>query len=274
MNNMNSDEKLPLVTIVTVAYNAVDTIEDTILSVINQDYANKEYFVIDGGSTDGTVSIIKKYEDKITGWVSEKDNGIYDAMNKGILMGHGDWVNFRNCGDVFAEKDSLSKVFSKYYDDDVMVVHGDCYRTCEYGYRISGPMPFSKYKVHMPIIHPATFIRLDLHKKWLFDTSYRVAADYNMIYKCIEAGYRFEHAAVPIVVFPQGGFSDQNWRIALADMMRIQKRVYSFSGLMVFVFRYLYIFLHEKCERISKKFFYKKHKKGWTPLPLPVEPFF
>ena len=109
---MSENNNLPLVTIVTVVYNAADTIENTILSVINQDYPNKEYIVIDGGSNDGTVSVIKKYEEKLTKWISEKDEGIYDAMNKGIMLGHGDWITFRNCGDLFAEKNSLTKVFS------------------------------------------------------------------------------------------------------------------------------------------------------------------
>lgn len=271
---MGNNNNLPLVTIVTVSYNAEDIIENTILSVINQDYDNIEYIVIDGGSTDATVSIIKKYEDKITKWLSEKDEGIYDAMNKGIMLGHGEWITFRNCGDLFAEKDSLSKIFSKRINDDVMVVHGDCYRTCEYGYKIGRPHPLSRYKVEMPIIHPATFIRLNLHKKWMFDKSYRVAADYNMIYRCIESGLKFEHVDVPIVIFPKGGYSDQNWRIALADMMRIQKRIYCFSGLLVFVFRYLYILIHSKRIQLTNRFVKRKHKRGWIPFPLPVKSYY
>lgn len=271
---MSENNNLPLVTIVTVVYNAADTIENTILSVINQDYPNKEYIVIDGGSNDGTVSVIKKYEEKLTKWISEKDEGIYDAMNKGIMLGHGDWITFRNCGDLFAEKNSLTKVFSIPYDKDVMVVHGDCYRTCDYGYKIEHPFPLSRYKIEMPIIHPATFIRLSLHKRWLFDKSYKVAADYNMIYRCIEAGLKFVYVGFPIVVFPKGGFSDQNWRIALADMMRIQKRVYSLSGIVVFLFRYLYILLHSKSTLITEKLFKSKHKKGWSPLPLPVKVYY
>ena len=271
---MGTSSNLPLVTIVTVAFNAEDTIEDTILSVINQDYEKIEYFVIDGGSNDRTVSIIKSYEDRITQWISEKDNGIYDAMNKGILLSHGEWITFRNCGDLFAEKDSLSKVFSKPYDEDVMIIHGDCYKTSEYGYKICRPQPLSRYKFEMPIIHPASFIRSELHKKWLFDESYKVAADYNMIYKCIEAGMKFEHVDSPIVIFPSGGFSDQNWRIALADMMRIQKKVYSLSGLLVFLFRYIYIYINSKLNLIIDKFFRNKQRKGWEPFPLPIEKFY
>ena len=85
-NNMN----YPLISVITVSYNAVLTIEQTILSVINQTYLNIEYIIIDGGSTDGTVNVIKKYADKIAYWVSEPDKGIYDAMNKGIAYSHGE----------------------------------------------------------------------------------------------------------------------------------------------------------------------------------------
>ncbi len=76
-------ENIPLITIITVSYNAIKTIEDTILSVLSQTYPNIEYIIIDGGSTDGTLDIIKKYQDRISYWVSEADKGIYDAMNKG-----------------------------------------------------------------------------------------------------------------------------------------------------------------------------------------------
>lgn len=96
---MNMDN--PLISVVTVAYNAVTTIEKTILSVINQTYPNVEYIIIDGGSTDGTVEIIKKYANKLAYWVSEPDNGIYDAMNKGAKVATGEWINFMNCGDSF-----------------------------------------------------------------------------------------------------------------------------------------------------------------------------
>ena len=88
-----------LISVVTVSYNAVATIEQTLLSVINQTYPNIEYIIIDGGSTDGTVDIIKKYADEIVYWISEPDKGIYDAMNKGIKKANGEWINFINAGD-------------------------------------------------------------------------------------------------------------------------------------------------------------------------------
>ena len=95
---MNSTN-IPLITIITVSYNAVKTIEDTIVSVLGQTYNNIEYIIIDGGSTDGTLDIIKKYQDKITYWVSEPDKGIYDAMNKGIAKANGELIGIINSDD-------------------------------------------------------------------------------------------------------------------------------------------------------------------------------
>ena len=101
----------PLVSIVTVVYNGEQFLEETILSVINQTYENIEYIIIDGGSTDGTVDIIKKYEDRISYWVSEKDEGISDAFNKGVKVAKGEYINFQGDGDGFCSTDSLEKVF-------------------------------------------------------------------------------------------------------------------------------------------------------------------
>jgi glycosyltransferase involved in cell wall biosynthesis len=110
----STPEANPLITVVTVVYNGEKFLEETILSVINQTYDNVEYIIIDGGSTDGTLDIIKKYEHAIDYWVSEKDKGIYDAMNKGIDLATGEWINFMNAGDCLNNYETLKSI--NYYN--------------------------------------------------------------------------------------------------------------------------------------------------------------
>lgn len=105
------------ISVVTVCYNSVDTIEETMLSVLNQTYPDIEYIMIDGGSTDGTVEIIKKYAARIAYWVSEPDKGIFDAMNRGISVATGNYINFMNSGDKFYANNVLEKVVKKVKDN-------------------------------------------------------------------------------------------------------------------------------------------------------------
>jgi glycosyltransferase involved in cell wall biosynthesis len=114
------NQKYPQVSIITVTYNAEKYLEQTIKSIMEQDYPNIEYIIIDGASTDGTIDIIKKYEKYITRWISESDNGIYDAMNKGIKLTTGNWINFMNAGDGFSSENILSSIFYKNYNFDVL----------------------------------------------------------------------------------------------------------------------------------------------------------
>jgi glycosyltransferase involved in cell wall biosynthesis len=113
----------PIITIVTVTFNAEEYLEKTILSVIEQDYKNIEYIIVDGGSTDKTIEIIKKYEKNIYLWISESDKGIYDAMNKGVKYANGEFVNFMNAGDVFFDNTVCSRIFSNEITADL--IYGD-----------------------------------------------------------------------------------------------------------------------------------------------------
>ena len=117
--------KKPLISIITVVYNDKIKLEETILSVIGQTYDNVEFIIIDGSSTDGTINIIKKYEDKIDYWVSEKDSGIFDAMNKGILASKGDYINFMNAGDFFTKNNLVSEVVNILDSEEIDFLYGD-----------------------------------------------------------------------------------------------------------------------------------------------------
>lgn len=174
----------PKVTIVTVVYNGIDSIEETILSVINQDYNDKEYIIIDGGSTDGTIEIIKKYETRIDNWISEKDKGIYDAMNKGIIMANGEWVNFMNSGDCFFDHTTLSTIFSNIsIDSSIHVLFGSVCFINNNKLVVQQSKPLKSIKFGMPICHQSMLSSAAFLKSNLFDLKYKFASDYDQLYK-------------------------------------------------------------------------------------------
>lgn len=169
-----------LISIVTVSYNAVLTIEQTILSVINQTYPNVEYIIIDGGSTDGTVDIIKKYANKIAYWVSEPDKGIYDAMNKGGLKATGDFIQFLNAGDWFENEHVIEKIFKDWYKR-VDVIYGDMIIRRSDGVYYAKAQDLSHFENDFPLFHPSTFIARSVFVSHLFDVSYRISADFKLL---------------------------------------------------------------------------------------------
>ncbi|MFW5847759.1 MAG: glycosyltransferase family 2 protein [bacterium] len=122
-----SNEK-PLLSIITVVYNGVNFIERTLLNIINQSFTDYELIVIDGASTDGTIDVLKKYESDIDYWISEKDNGIYDAMNKGVNKARGKWLNFMNSSDIFYNNTVLTNIFNHKLND-ISVIYSDWYIT-------------------------------------------------------------------------------------------------------------------------------------------------
>lgn len=179
-SDKTNDPKMKI-SVVTVCYNSEDTIEETMLSVLNQTYSDVEYIIIDGGSTDGTVDIIKKYADRIAYWVSEPDNSIYDAMNKGIAVATGDYINFMNSGDSFASKDSISNVLTN-IKEDIDIVFGDTLFKFKSQSLVRKPLRLSTLISKPPFCHQSTFIRRKYQIEHLYDLSYRIAADYNFFY--------------------------------------------------------------------------------------------
>lgn len=209
----------PVISVITVSYNAIETIEETILSVINQTYPNIEYIIIDGGSTDGTVDIIKKYEEKITYWISEPDNGIYFAMNKGIKVASGDWIHFRNCGDYFYNQDSLKFLFRDAVNDETMILHGDCRVISIDGVNDKKPPLFYRsYKKGMPIFHPSTFVRREYHLEYSFNTKYKSSSDYEFVYMAMSRNVKMEYRPIIVSIYNAlEGYSISNWKMAMRE---------------------------------------------------------
>ncbi len=175
----------PKISIVTVCYNAVETIEETILSVINQSYINKEYIIIDGKSTDGTLDIVSKYAKDISMIVSEPDKGIYDAMNKGLKHATGDWISFINAGDKYHNNNVLQDIFTKQFEN-IKVIYGDTAFIRPNGISVEKSFEPDWLKINMPTCHQSFFVKTHEAMEIGFDTQYKYASDYNMIYNIIQ----------------------------------------------------------------------------------------
>ncbi|WP_172917224.1 glycosyltransferase family 2 protein [Capnocytophaga canis] len=205
----------PLISIVTVSFNALKTIEQTILSVVNQTYPNIEYIIIDGGSTDGTVDIIKKYEDKIAYWVSEPDKGIYDAMNKGIEKASGEWINFMNSGDEFYNENVLRDVFLKENLKEVDVLYGDVVVKLPKKEVLKKATPLQNIEKWMVFCHQSTFVRTKLHRENFFNITYKICADYDFFLKLYRKRKKFRYLSKVISKFLHGGVSDSLMKVSV-----------------------------------------------------------
>lgn len=183
--------------VITVCRNAVHLIEETIKSVLSQTYQDVKYLIIDGGSTDGTVDIIRKYEDQLTYWVSEPDKGIYDAMNKGLAkareIGDG-FVNFMNAGDTFAKENVLEEIFSNTtFHTDTLVVGGHTNLVYKDKVELQYALGPAIVRHQLPYCHQSAFVRVLLNgEPWSFDTRYKIAADYKVFY---DIYYKFRTGA-------------------------------------------------------------------------------
>ena len=182
----------PKISIITVAFNSQSTIKHTVESVNSQDYTNIEYILIDGASTDWTLDVLSHCNDKIDYFVSEKDNGIYDAMNKGIRAASGDIIGILNSDDFYFSNNILSSVAKVFkdtncdclYGDLVYVNKGDSRKTVRYWK--SGEFKLAKLKRGWMLPHPTFFVKKEIYEKYgLYNTTLRSAADYEMILRLL-----------------------------------------------------------------------------------------
>ncbi|WP_432772783.1 glycosyltransferase family 2 protein [Francisella salimarina] len=229
---MESKNK-PIITIITVVFNGEKYLEETINSVISQTYENIEYIVIDGGSTDGTVDIIKKYDSQIDCWVSEHDEGIYDAMNKGIGLATGDWVNFMNAGDLFYNENILESIHSKLKG---IFNYGHTLQFDSTGHTKEVLASDKLRKRRMPYCHQSLFVSGAYLKRNMYDLSYKIASDYNQYITAKYRGEKFNLLNICICKFRVGGISQQKkYQSQMSKEYYNSLRHYdSFSALFIF----------------------------------------
>jgi len=211
---------IPVVSIVTVVFNDGEKIEELIHDVTNQTYPNIEYIIIDGGSTDGTLDIIKKYADKIDYWVSESDKGIYDAMNKGVSIATGEWVNFMNAGDAFYRPTTIAEVIEAMPPSADLVYGHTYYKENE---KLTLITTYNVEDLWMSMIcsHQSLLVRTDILKKHPFNIRYKISSDFDFIYYCYVNRYRFFDTKKIIAVHAVDGVSEQNIITRMMERWRI-----------------------------------------------------
>jgi glycosyltransferase involved in cell wall biosynthesis len=199
----------PHYSIVTVSLNSAKEIESTAGSIKQQNYANFNWIVIDGGSTDGTLDILRGYRDLISNLVSEPDKGIYDAMNKGILHAKGQYILFLNAGDSLYKSNSLSSIDLSLNPD---LIVGNLFFSQSGLVRESPQLLQKDYLLKGMLPHQASLFRRDIFDKYgFFDSSYRIAGDYEMFSRLIQK-YKVSYAHVPDIIanFDETGISSND----------------------------------------------------------------
>jgi glycosyltransferase involved in cell wall biosynthesis len=252
--------------IITVVLNGGKTIEYTIQSVIGQHYKNLEYIVIDGGSSDNTTEIIKKYENSISFWKSEKDKGIYDAMNKGLLKATGDIILFLNADDYFIDYNILSEVNKSFIQKpNCKLIYGKVrwqFFNPDYTIDYSGNLSLRGLKRGEMIFQASTFMKKDVFELiGLFDIQYQISGDFDLFCRIVNAKFEYCHTDMVIAMFRSDGKSS-NHDLAWKEGAKIIRKYYGKNyALRFFIFKSLELRIKKMLIWMNLINVYRKMKK-------------
>lgn len=255
----------PLISIITVVYNAEDCLEATIQSVLQQSYQNIEYIIVDAGSTDQTLSIIKAYEQHLGGWISEADQGLYDAMNKGIALSHGSLVGLLNAGDTY-EPNAIATVVDHWQSQNFsqpIIFTGNCHILSEdhqhYFWESGNP---NKLPLRM-IPHAAVFVSQSVYESLgLFDLSLKIASDFEFLCRCYQAKIPFYFINEVLVVTEPRGASGNYYKSEL-DYAKVRLQ-YAFvppwKAIALSLYSFASITFHQSLKLLGLWHFIEKRK--------------
>ena len=226
----------PKFSVITVTYNAAAVLEDTIQSVISQTYHHVEYIVIDGGSTDGTLNIARKYRDRIATLVSEPDKGLYDAMNKGMRLATGDYLCFLNAGDSFHEDDTLQSIAHSLTGSALPdVIYGQTALVDSEGHfvrmrRLSAPehLNWKSFRQGMLVCHQAFFAKRALAEP--YDLRYRFSADFDWCIRVMKRAQTLHNTHLTLIDYLEEGMTTRNRRASLRERFRIMVKHYGWMS--------------------------------------------
>lgn len=242
------------ISIITVCFNCEGYIERTIKSVIRQTYPSVQYIVIDGGSTDGTLDIIEKYKERIDVLISEKDDGIYDAMNKGLEYATGDLVYFLNAGDYLCDNYVLRNVAESLRSSPGSdILYGDyIYYDDTAEERCSGYRTGISDLISKGYCHQTTFAKRSIFDKCgNFNAGYRIYADFDWLLRALSAsGHRMRYIGIPVVYYLKGGESESRIVRCYPEKVRIIRKNMGIRGLTSLVISFPSI----SCRYLLKRF--------------------
>lgn len=206
----------------TIVYNDVHNIEETLQSVISQTDGRIEYIVVDGGSTDGTIEVVEKYKDKISYIINEPDEGIYDAMNKGINIASGKYINFMNSGDRFVSNETVARIFQN-IKNDIDFIYGDAFFV--FSERIEKRKATSLDEVWkgMPFSHQSLFVKRVIMATYKFNKTYKSAADYDFVLKLCYNHFSSQYIDMFICYYSMDGLSATNQVQSIKECLKILK---------------------------------------------------
>lgn len=230
----------PKFSVITVCYNAEATIEDTIQSVISQTYHHVEYIIVDGASKDRTMDIVNRYREHIAIVVSERDKGLYDAMNKGIGLATGDYLCFLNAGDSFHEDDTLQQMVHSIHTPQLPdVLYGETELVDHEGHflrmrRLSAPevLTWKSFRQGMLVCHQAFFPRRDLVMP--YDLHYRFSADFDWCIKIMKKSKVLHNTHLTLIDYLAEGMTTRNHKASLKERFRIMTRHYGWTSTLAF----------------------------------------
>lgn len=250
----------PLVSIITVTYNAEAFLEGTIQSVLSQTYPHIEYLIIDGASTDGTIDIIKKYASHISYWVSEADQGIYDAMNKGMAIAQGQYIWFMNAGDYIYASDTLEKLMNAPHPSRADIYYGETHYIDMEGHnlglrsevtpmRLPKALSWKDIRKGLVVCHQAFIVKRKMAPN--YDLEHPYSADIDWVIRCLKNAERVRNTQLILAIYRQGGYSRKFLMKSLSDRFKILQRHYGFlpniwNHCMIVVRSLLYLIRHRK----------------------------
>ncbi|HAN79009.1 MAG TPA: glycosyl transferase [Bacteroidales bacterium] len=246
----------PKVSIITVVYNSEIYIERTLKSILNQTFTNFEYLVIDGKSTDKTLDIVKSYSQLNPIILSEKDNGLYDAMNKGLKLATGEFVWFMNSGDEIASSDTLAQIFAIETANKADLIYGETLITDQQGdtiglRRLKTPKKLTRnsFKKGMLISHQSVLVRKNIAPN--FNLKYRYSSDYNWLMEVIFNTTKYYNTEIILSKFMDGGQTKKTIIPGLKERFNIMTNYYGLISTMLMHIPIAFKFLN----------FYKKNKR-------------